>query len=334
MLRKKGLKATSSSISLESLGHSSNTGDEDDDNDEVGIEDNNGRESSSSLPTLAAGANLTANTTNFIVEAKEKLQAHSQHMSHIFVNKTISETEFSNAPTTPPKYFTNRQGNNLMGEKIDSCQYGAMVSPLGRKRVTKTAWRSPKVNSHRLPTFTSSPPRSNFSSSSSSSLRNPAEAPVVTKSSPDGKRLSNRIPRSSMSQISLMIGYQDTTKEKTTPKQLQRKARAVEFSSLPLASKGRNQTQSTSGTKQFNSKGVCMCVCVCVHVCVRTYVYVCVHLKFADFTYICYLYIANPCLVDKKNGILKISDVLVHFPHLTEEQVCDISLHVWLSRVQ
>ena len=273
LLRKKGLKATSSCISLESLSHSSNTGDEDDDNDEVAVEENSGGASSSSLPTLATGANLTANTTNFIVEAKEKLQAHSQHMSQIFTTKTTSETEFSNAPTTPPKHFANKQGNNLTGEKTDSCRYGAMVSPLGRKRVTKTAWRSPKIDNHRLTSFTSSPPRSNFSTSLLGSLRNPAEAPVVTKSSPDGKRLSNRLPRSSMSQISL--SYQDTTKEKTTPQQLQRKPGAVGFSSLPLARKGRNQTQppsTTSNSKQFNSMCVCVCVlcmyvCVCVCVC-------------------------------------------------------------------
>lgn len=266
MLRKKGLKATSSCISLESLSHSSNTGDEDDDNDEVAVEENSGGASSSSLPTLATGANLTANTTNFIVEAKEKLQAHSQHMSQIFTTtKTTSETEFNNAPTTPQKHFANKQGNNLTGEKTDSYRYGAMVSPLGRKRVTKTAWRSPKIDSHRLTSFTSSPPRSNFSTSLLGSLRNPAEAPVVTKSNPDGKRLSNRLPRSSMSQISL--SYQDTTKEKTTPQQLQRKPGAVGFSSLPLARKGRNQTQppsTTSSSKQFNSKCVC---CACIYAC-------------------------------------------------------------------
>ena len=211
-------------------------------------------------------------------------------MSQIFTTtKTTSETEFNNAPTTPQKHFANKQGNNLTGEKTDSYRYGAMVSPLGRKRVTKTAWRSPKIDSHRLTSFTSSPPRSNFSTSLLGSLRNPAEAPVVTKSNPDGKRLSNRLPRSSMSQISL--SYQDTTKEKTTPQQLQRKPGAVGFSSLPLARKGRNQTQppsTTSSSKQFNSKCVCcaciyacmwlcvcMCVCACAYVCVRFCVHAC-----------------------------------------------------------
>ena len=277
----------------------------------MAVEENSGGASSSSLPTLATGANLTANTTNFIVEAKEKLQAHSQHMSQIFTTKATSETEFSNAPTTPPKHFANKQGNNLTGEKTDSCRYGAMVSPLGRKRVTKTAWRSPKIDSHRLTSFTSSPPRSNFSTSLLGSLRNPAEAPVVTKSSPDGKRLSNRLPRSSMSQISL--SYQDTTKEKTTPQQLQRKPGAVGFSSLPLARKGRNQTQppsTTSNSKQFNSMCVCVCVCACVccacmyacvcvcvcacvcvlcmYVCMCVYVCVCVHV----LTCVCmYIYV-------------------------------------------
>ena len=44
-----------------------------------------------------------------------------------------------------------------------------------------------------------------------------------------------------------------------------------------------------------------------------------------DLVTLAFLHTASPCLVDKANGILKIKDVLTHFPHLTEEQVCNIT---------
>ena len=258
MLRKKGVDATSSScISLESLGHGSNGGDDDDD-DDVGIEENGDGPSNSSLPILATSAkiaNLTGNTTNFITEAKERLQAHSQHMSQIFLTKTSSEIELSATPATP-KHLINRQGNNSMGGKKDSCQNGALVSPLIRKRATNTAWKLPKADSHRLSSFTSSPRSNSRNYTSPGSLRSQIEAPMLTKTSPDGgNRLSNRTPRSSMSQISL--SYQlEATKENTVTQQSQRKPKAA---SLPLPRKGKNkiQLQSTtaSTTKQFNDKG-------------------------------------------------------------------------------
>ena len=216
--------------------------------------------SNSCLPVLATCANLTASTTNFIVEAKERLQAHSQHMAQIHPGKTLSETELS-VTAASPKQLTNRQGTNLIGEKKNSCQYSVLISPLVRKRPTKAAWRSPKTDNHRLPLFTTSP-RSNFNASSGS-VRNQAELPMQSRSSPDVKELSNRISRSSVSQISL--SYQDITKEKIARQQSQRKPRAVGFSSLPLARKGKDKTQSpstTSSSKQFNSKGMCITVCM------------------------------------------------------------------------
>ena len=205
----------------------------------------------SSLPTLASSAktaNLTGNTTNFIVEAKERLHAHNQHMLQIFPNKSLSETELVATPATP-KHLTNRQGTNSMGAKKDTSQNSTSVSPLIRKRTTKMAW---KLDGLRSSSFTS-PPRAN--SRSSPSGRSHTEAPVLTKSSPDSNRYRNKTLRSSMSQISL--SYQDITKERTTAQQSQRKPKALGHSSLPLPRKDKAKTQSpATTTKQFDDKGI------------------------------------------------------------------------------
>ena len=255
MLRKKGLDATSSScVSLESLGNGSN-GDDENDRDNVGIEENGNGASNSSLPTLATSAkitNLTGNTTSFIVEAKERLQAHNQHMSQIFPTKTSSEIELTATPPIP-KHLTNRQGNNSMGGKKDSYQNGALVSPVVRSRATKAAWKLPKTD--RLSSVMSSPRSS--SHNSPGSLRHQNEATMLTKTSPDSSRLSNRTPRSSMSQISLM--YQETANEKAVTQQSQRKPKEIGCASLPLPRKGKAKTQSpsttTSAAKQLSDKG-------------------------------------------------------------------------------
>ena len=140
-----------------------------------------------------------------------------------------------------------------MGVRKDSRQYSsAMVSPVVRKQVTKTAWRSPKAESYRLSMF-SSPPRSNCNASPPRNLINQTDTPVYSKSSPDVKRPSNRITRSSMSQISL--SYQETAKEKFATQQLQRKPG---FSSSPLPTKEQNKTQTSPNTfctTKLNSKG-------------------------------------------------------------------------------
>ena len=254
LLRKKGVDVTSSSISLELLSHGSSAGDDDNNNedngeDDRGMEDNG--DGASSLPTLASSANLTGNTSNFIIEAKERLYAHSQHMSQIFPSKSLSETELSAIPATP-KYLTNRQGTNSMGAKKDSSQNSALVSPLIRKRATKTAWKLPKADGLRSSSFTS-PPRA--SSHNSPPGRSHAEAPMLTESSPDSNRYRNKMLRSSMSQISL--SYQEITKERTTAQQSQRKQKALGHSSLPLPRKNKAKTQSPATTaKQLDDKGI------------------------------------------------------------------------------
>jgi len=253
-MRKKSLDATISCTSLESLGHGSNVGDDDDD---VGMEENDNGASNPNLPILASGANLTAHTTNFIVEAKEKLQAHSQHMSRAFPNKILSETELS-VVSTMSKHFTNRPGNNSMGGKKDTCQHDTLVSPMVRKQATKTAWRSPKADSHRLSSFISST-TSNSNASSPGNLRHQVDVPLHSKSSPDVKKPSHKPSR--VSQISL--SYEDTTKEKkiTATQYSQRKPKPVGFSSLPLPRKTNSKTHpssTTSSIKPFNNKGQCV----------------------------------------------------------------------------
>lgn len=208
----------------------------------MGMEENDDGASNTSLPTLATSANLIANTTNFIVEAKEKLFAHNQHMSRILPNKTASKTELSVTPTMS-KHSRNKQGNDSMGGRKDPSQYGAMVSPVVRRQDTKTAWRSPKAESYRW----SSSPRSNPNASPPRSLRNQTDVPVYSKSSPDVKRLSNRTPRSSMSQISL--SYQESAREKFSMQQSQRKQKSGGFSSSPLPRKEKNETQSPPSSK-------------------------------------------------------------------------------------
>ena len=214
----------------------------------MGNEENGDGASNSSLPTLATGTkvtNLTGNTTSFIVEAKERLQAHNQHMSQIFPTKTSSSIELSATPATP-KHLTNRQGNNLMGGKKDLCQNGALVSSVVRNRATKTSWKLPKTDSHQLSSFMSSPRTNSHNYSSPGSLRHQSEAP---KTSPDGSRPSNRTPRSSMSQISL--SYQATANEKAITQQSQRKPG---YASLPLPRKEKVKTQFPSTTtKQLNN---------------------------------------------------------------------------------
>ena len=258
LLRKKGVDATGCSISLESLSHCSSASDGDNNNDDnskddVSMEENG--DGVSSLPTLASSAktaNLTGNTTNFIVEAKERLHAHNQHMLQIFPNKSVSETELVTTPATP-KHLTNRQGTtNSTGVKKDTSQNSTLVSPLIRKRTTKMAWKLPKSDGLRSSSFTS-PPRA--SSHNSPPGRSHIEAPVLTKSSPDSNRYRNKTLRSSMSQISL--SYQDITKERTTAQQSQRKPKALGHSSLPLPRKDKAKTQSpATTTKQFDDKGI------------------------------------------------------------------------------
>lgn len=253
-MRKKS-DITISSVSLESFSHGNNDADDDDD-DDIGMEESDDRASSNtSLPSLAVSANLTANTTSFIVEAREKLQAHTQHMSQLLPGKAQSETELT-ATVSTPKLLTTRQGHNSMVGKKESYQYGALVSPLVRKRATKAAWRSAKADANKSSLF-ASPPKNN--ASHSISLRNQVDVPTFGKASPEIKRQSNKTTTSRVSQISL--NYQEATKEKAaTQQQLQRKLKAEGFSSLPLPRKAKSKSPLPT-MKHFSTKGISLSVC-------------------------------------------------------------------------
>jgi len=247
MLRKKeiGMETSSSCVSLESFDSSSvAAGIENNGTESVGSDDDNDdRGSISSLPILAPSANLTAATSNFVIEAKEKLQAHSQHVTHVFNEQRMSKANSGvDRTSVAPKHVTSRQRSNSLGpERKGSHHVEALVSPLIKKRAMQGAWRSPKSESLRSSSFVSSRTKGNASPIASKS-------PLASSSSTDMKQQKKLATR--MSQISL--NYQEKQEEKTTVSRRKLKTETGS-SSVPLPRKSRIKTQSTPQPVDFTT---------------------------------------------------------------------------------
>ena len=235
------METSSSCVSLESFDSSSvaagieNDGTESIDSDD----DNDDRGSISSLPILAPSANLTSATSNFVVEVKEKLQAHNQHTTHVYREQATPKPNIE-AISVAPKHVASRQRRNSLGlERKGSRHVEDLVSPLIKKRAVQGAWRSPKSESLRSSSFASSRAKANISPIGSKS-------PLASSSSTDMKQQKKLATR--MSQISL--NYQEAQEEKTTHSRRKLKAETGS-NSMPLPRKSRIKTQSTQQPVDF-----------------------------------------------------------------------------------
>jgi len=234
------METSSSCVSLESFdSNSTAAGIENDGTESVDSDDHDDKGSISSLPVLAPSANLTSATSNFVIEAKEKLQAHNQHVSHLFSEQVTTKSN-NEADTTSvaPKHVASRQRSNSVDRK-GSRHVDALVSPLIKKRSVQGAWRSPKSESLRSSSFVSSRTKLNVSPIGSKS-------PLASSSSTDMKQRKKHATR--MSQISL--NYQETQDEKTTHSRRKLKTETGS-SSVPLPRKSRIKSQSLQQPVDF-----------------------------------------------------------------------------------
>jgi len=236
------METSSSCVSLESFDSSSvATGIENDGTESVDSDDNDDRGSISSLPILAPSGNLTSATSNFVVEVKEKLQAHNQHVSHIFHEQTTAKSNTEVCTTSvAPRHVASRQRSSSLGpDRKGSCHVDALVSPLVKKRAMQRAWRSPKSESLRSSSFISSRTKTNVSPVGSKS-------PLASSSSSDMKQQKKLATR--MSQISL--NYQEGRDEKTTYSRRKLKINTGS-SSVPLPRKSLIKSQSLEQSVDF-----------------------------------------------------------------------------------
>jgi len=236
------METSSSCVSLESFDSSSiAAGIENDGTESVDSDDSGDKGSISSLPILAASANLTSATSNFVIEAKEKLQAHNQHVSHIFSEQATTKPNIE-ADTTSvvPKHVASRRRSDSLGvDRKGSRHVDALVSPLIKKRSVQGAWRSPKSESLRSSSFISSRTKLNVSPIGSKS-------PLASSSSTDMKQQKKHATR--MSQISL--NYQEAQDEKTTHSRRKHKTETGS-SSVPLPRKSRIKSRSLQQPVDF-----------------------------------------------------------------------------------